>query len=61
MKLTKVLAVGFETVGMCIVLAGICIEVYYEADFGFVLITGGSVVVAFGGMLFAKLVRGGKI
>lgn len=61
MKLTKVLAVGFEGVGMCIVLAGICIEVYYKADFGFVLITGGSVVVAFGGMLFAKLVRGGKL
>jgi len=61
MKLTKVLAVALEAVGMCIVLAGICIEVYYKADFGFVLITGGSVVIAFGGMLFAKLVRGGKL
>ncbi len=61
MKLTKVLAVCFETVGMCIGIAGIIIEVSYKADIGFMLITSGAVIVAFGGMLFAKLVRGGKI
>ena len=61
MKLTKTLAVCFEALGMCIVLVGIAIEVYYEADIGFVCITGGSLVVAFGGMIFAKLVRGGKL
>lgn len=61
MKLTRALAVALEGVGCCIVLVGISIEVYYGADFGFVLITSGAVVIAFGGMLFAKLVRGGKI
>ncbi len=61
MKLTKVLAVALEAVGMCIVLVGIVIEVSYQAHIGFVLITSGSVVIAGGGMIFAKLVRGGKL
>lgn len=56
MKLTKTLAIAFETVGCCIGVAGICIEVYYQAAIGFVLITSGAVAVAFGGMLFAKVV-----
>lgn len=61
MKLTKVMAVCFEAVGMCIVLLGIVIEVLMKADLGFILITAGSVIVAGGGMIFAKLVRGGKL
>jgi len=61
MKLTKVMAVCLEAVGMCIGVAGIIIEVSYKADIGFVMITSGAVIVAFGGMIFAKLVRGGKL
>jgi len=61
MKLTKVLAVCLEAVGMCILLVGIVIEVIYEADVGFILITAGSMVIAGGGMIFAKLCRGGRL
>ncbi len=55
--LTKTLAVALETVGICAALIGIGIEVYYEADVGFVLITAGAVVVATGSLIFAKLTR----
>ena len=44
--------------GICIVLAGIAVEVAMGGDIGFVLITAGSVVVAFGSVVFAKVVRG---
>ena len=60
MKLTKVMAVCFWAVGIIVVLAGIAVEVAMGADMGFILITAGSVVVAGGAMIFAKLVRGGK-
>jgi len=59
--LTKVMAVCLEAVGMCIGVAGIIVEVSYKADFGFLMITSGAVIAAFGGMIFAKLVRGGKL
>ncbi len=58
MKLTRVLAVCLETVGIIGILVGISIEVVYEADVGFILITSGSAVVAIGGMIFAKLIKG---
>ena len=61
MKLTKLLAVSLEAIGIGVVLVGIAVEVVYEADVGFMCITGGSAVLALGGMIFAKLVRGGKI
>jgi len=57
MRLTKTLAIAFETVGCIIVLTGIAIEVSLEADLGFILITSGSCIVAVGGMIFAKLLR----
>ena len=60
MKLTKVMAVCFYVVGICVVLGGIVVEVTMKANMGFVLITVGSVVIAGGAMVFAKLVRGGK-
>jgi len=55
--LTRGLAVALEAVGICAVLIGIGIEVYFEADVGFICITGGSAVVAFGSLVFAKLIR----
>lgn len=58
MKLTRVLAVCLETVGIIGILVGISIEVVYKADIGFICITGGSVIVAAGGMIFAKLMKG---
>ena len=57
MHLTKTLAIALETVGCVIVLTGIAIEVSMGADIGYVLITSGAFFVAFGGMIFAKLLR----
>lgn len=58
MKLTKVLAVWLEGIGCTAVLVGILIEVNYQAHMGFVAITAGSLSVAVGSMLFAKLILG---
>lgn len=60
MKLTKVMAVYFWAVGIIVVLAGIAVEVAMGASMGFVLITGGSVFVAGGSIVFANLVRGSR-
>jgi len=57
MRLTKTLAIAFETVGCVVVLTGIIIEVSLRAPLGYVLITSGALLVAFGGMIFAKLMR----
>jgi len=57
MRLTKTLAIAFESVGCFIVLTGIAIEVSLRADLGFILISSGACVVAVGGMIFAKLLR----
>ena len=57
MKLTKNLAIALETVGCCIILAGIITEWATGADYGYAIITGGALVVTFGSMIFAKCVR----
>jgi len=57
MHLTKTLAIALETVGCLIVLTGIIIEVSTGADLGYVMITSGAFFVAFGGMIFVKLLR----
>jgi len=56
----RTLAIALETVGICVVLLGIGIEVYYEADIGYISITAGAAVIALGGMLWAKFYRGGR-
>lgn len=57
MRLTKTLAIAFETVGCLVVLTGIAIEVSLRAPLGYILITSGACIVAVGGMIFAKLLR----
>ena len=57
MKMTKHLAIALETVGCCITLAGVVTEWVTRADYGYVIITGGALVMAFGSMIFAKCVR----
>jgi len=56
----RTLAIALESVGICVILLGIGIEVYYEADIGYIAITGGAGVFALGGMLWAKFFRGGR-
>ena len=55
--LNRTLAIALEGVGCCAIIAGISVEVNMHADIGFVIITSGSVVVALGGLIFAKVVR----
>ena len=59
MRLKK-LYVVLWIAGVCIVSAGIAVELAMGGDIGFVLITTGSVVVAGGSIIYAKLVRGSK-
>ena len=60
MKKLFISSVAIEIAGIIGVGFGIGIEVAFGADFGFVLITGGSLAVAAGGLLFAKFVKGLK-
>jgi hypothetical protein len=50
-------AIALEAVGCCVVLSGIIIEVIYEANIGFVLMTIGGWGVAVGSLIFAKLLK----
>ena len=57
MKLSKNLAIALETVGSCVILAGVVVEWISGADYGYVVITGGALVASFGSMIFAKCVK----
>ena len=55
------LAIALETVGCCVVLAGITVEVALGAHLGYILITAGAWAVSVGALIWAKLLRhGGK-
>lgn len=56
--MSRLLAVALELVGIATVGGGIGIELSMKADVGFVLITGGSCLIAIGGVLWGKFVRG---
>ncbi len=59
--MTRNLAIALETVGCCVVLAGITVEVALGAHLGYILITAGAWVVSVGALIWAKLLRhGGK-
>ena len=57
MKLSRTLAIALEAVGCCVITGGIVIEVTMGADIGYVAITAGALAIAFGGMVFAKLIK----
>ena len=54
--LTK-FALTIEIIGTATVGIGIGIEIGYGADLGFLVITGGSFVVAIGALLWTKVLR----
>ncbi|GAI86582.1 unnamed protein product [marine sediment metagenome] len=58
--MVRTLAIALEAVGVCAIIGGIVFEMQVQAPIGFVIITGGSVLVAAGGLLYAKIYRGGK-
>jgi len=51
------LAIALEAVGIVAIIIGIAIEAIMHADIGFIAITGGSVIIATGGLLWAKVIR----
>lgn len=53
------LAIALEAVGIVAIIIGIAIEAIMQANIGFIAITGGSVVIAAGGLLWAKIIRKG--
>lgn len=57
MKDSKLLAIALEAVGISAVILGIAIETTMHAQIGFIIITSGSVFIASGGMLFAKIIK----
>ena len=60
MKRRLWLPVGLEVVGVIIVSAGIGIELATHAHIGYLIISIGSVMVAGGGIIWGKFVRGNK-
>jgi len=51
------LAIALETIGVVAIIAGIAIESIMKANIGFIVITGGSVAVAAGSLVWAKLIK----
>ena len=53
-------ALAVELAGLITTGAGIGIEVAARAELGYVLITGGSCLIAAGGVIFAKFMKRGQ-
>ena len=60
MNITRALAIALEGAGISVITAGIVVEFVLHADIGYILITGGSLAVATGGLVFAKFARWNK-
>ncbi len=53
------LAIALEGSGIAVIAAAISLEIYYGADWGFVMATSGAWAIATGSLIWAKLLRGG--
>jgi len=56
----KLIPITIELVGISVVGVGIGLEVALGGDVYLVMITGGSLLVAAGGIIWGKFMRGGK-
>ena len=54
----KAIPIALELVGISAIGAGICIEISAGAYIGLVIITIGSCLIATGGMIWSKFIRG---
>jgi len=52
---SKILAIGLESVACCTIVGGIVIEAITGADVGYIIISAGSLGVAAGSILYAKI------
>lgn len=57
--INRQVAIAVEIVGISVVCTGISFEIIYKADIYLAMITVGSVIVATGGFLYAKIVKDG--
>jgi len=55
--MVKALAIALESIGICAIIGGIIFEAQVQAPTGFIIITVGSALIAFGGMLWAKILK----
>lgn len=55
----KVIAALIEMVGISVTSIGVGYEAAYKADLGYLIVTMGSVIIAMGGLLYAKVVHKG--
>ncbi len=53
----RTLAIALESVGICAIIGGIVFEAQTHAPVGFIIIASGSVLIAGGSLIWAKLVR----
>lgn len=60
MKKKHLIPITIELVGISVVGAGIGLELAFGGEVYLVMITGGSLLVATGGILWGKFVKGGK-
>lgn len=60
LKKKHLIPIIIELVGIAIVGAGIGLEVAYGGQIYLVMITAGSLLIATGGIIFAKFMRGEK-
>jgi hypothetical protein len=51
------IAAAIEVIGIGACGTGIGIELAYQVDVGYILITGGSALIAIGGVLFGKFAK----
>jgi len=56
--MTRTLAIALEAVGAVTIMVGIVIEVTAGAALGYIIITSGSLGIAVGSLIFAKLLEG---
>lgn len=54
-KFERTLAIALETLGCCVVIGGIAVEIATRAAIGHVIITSGSALALVGGLLFVKI------
>ncbi len=56
----KLIPITIELVGVAAIGTGIGVELATHAEIGWVLVTTGSCLVAIGGVIWGKFMRGGK-
>jgi len=56
----KLLPIALELVGIAAIGTGIGVEIAAHAETGWVLVTAGSLLVAAGGVIWGKFMRGGQ-